>query len=37
MDLPLELSLEQKFKLKVYESQVKGLTLEQSQEYLLEV
>lgn len=37
MDFSMELSLEQQFKLKVYEDQVKGLTLEQSQAYLLEV
>lgn len=37
MDFPIELSLEQQFKLKVYREQVRGLTLEQSQEYLLEV
>ncbi|MGF1522535.1 MAG: NblA/ycf18 family protein [Leptolyngbyaceae cyanobacterium] len=37
MDLPIELSLEQQFRLKIYSEQVKGLTLEQSQDYLLEV
>ena len=37
MDFSMELSLEQQFKLKVYEDQVKALTLEQSQAYLLEV
>ena len=37
MEFPMELSLEQQFKLKVYREQVKELTLEQSQEYLLEV
>lgn len=37
MEFPIELSLEQQFKLKIYSEQVKGLTLEQSQEYLLEV
>ena len=36
MDFPIELSLEQKFKLEVYKEQVKGLTPEQSQAYLLE-
>lgn len=37
MDLPMDLSLEQKFNLKVYEEQVKSLSAEQSQEFLLEV
>jgi hypothetical protein len=37
MDLPVDLSLEQKFNLKVYEEQVKNLSTEQSQEYLLEL
>ena len=37
MDFPIGLSLEQEFKLKVYREQVKELTLEQSQEYLLEI
>lgn len=37
MDFPMELSLEQKFNLKMYEEQVKSLTPEQSQEFLLEV
>jgi hypothetical protein len=37
MDISMELSLEQKFNLKVYEEQVKGLTSEQSQQFLLEV
>ncbi|OLP18567.1 phycobilisome degradation protein nblA [Leptolyngbya sp. 'hensonii'] len=37
MELPLELSMEQKFNLKVYEEQIKGLSPEQSQEFLLEV
>lgn len=37
MNFPIELSLEQQFKLKLYGEQVKGLTHEQSQEYLLEV
>ncbi|NER79228.1 MAG: phycobilisome degradation protein nblA [Leptolyngbya sp. SIO1D8] len=36
MNFPIELSLEQKFKLEVYKEQVKGLTPEQSQAYLLE-
>ena len=37
MDIPMELSLEQKFKLKLYENEVKGLSPEESQEFLLEV
>lgn len=37
MDFPMELSLEQQFKLKMYKEQVKDLTLEQSQEFLVEV
>lgn len=37
MELPLSLSLEQNFNLKVYEDQVKGLSQEQAQDYLLEV
>ena len=37
MDIPMELSLEQKFKLKLYEEEVKGLSPEESQQFLLEV
>jgi hypothetical protein len=37
MDFPIELSLEQQFKFEVYKEQVKGLDLETSQDYLLEV
>lgn len=37
MDFPIELSLEQQFKLKLYREQVKGLTPEESQAYLVEV
>ncbi len=37
MELPLSLSLEQNFNLKVYEDQVKNLSQEQAQEFLLEV
>jgi Phycobilisome degradation protein nblA len=37
MELPLSLSLEQNFNLKVYEDQVKSLSQEQAQDYLLEV
>jgi Phycobilisome degradation protein nblA len=37
MELQLELSLEQKFNLKMYEDQIKGLSQAQAQEFLLEV
>jgi hypothetical protein len=37
MDLPMELSLEQKFNLKMYEEQVKALSHEEAQKFLLEV
>lgn len=37
MEMSLELSLEQKFNLKMYEDQVKELTQAQAQEFLLEV
>lgn len=37
MDVPMELSLEQKFNLKLYEEQVKGLSPEESKTFLLEV
>jgi Phycobilisome degradation protein nblA len=37
MDLPIGLSLEQKFNLKMYEDQVKGLSQEQAQSFLLEL
>lgn len=37
MDLPVKLSLEQQFNLKVYEDQVKNLNPQQAQEFLLEV
>ncbi|MBD2200135.1 MULTISPECIES: NblA/ycf18 family protein [Calothrix] len=37
MDIPMELNLEQKFNLKVYEEQIKGLDQEESQKLLLEV
>ena len=37
MEMPAKLSIEQQFKLKVYQDQVKTLTREQAQEYLLEV
>ncbi len=37
MGIPLELSLEQQFSLKVYEEQVRNLTPQQSQEFVLEL
>ena len=37
MDIPMELNLEQKFNLKLYEDQVKELNHEESQKFLLEV
>jgi Phycobilisome degradation protein nblA len=37
MDIPMELNLEQKFNLKLYEDQVKELSHEESQKFLLEV
>ena len=37
MNLPLELSMEQQFNLKMYEGQVKDLSSEQAQNFLLEV
>lgn len=37
MELPIDLSLEQQFHLKVYEEQVRGLDAAQAQEFLLEV
>jgi hypothetical protein len=37
MDLPLNLSVEQQFSMKVYEDQVKGLSSDQAQEFLLEI
>ncbi|MBW4470552.1 MAG: NblA/ycf18 family protein [Stenomitos rutilans HA7619-LM2] len=37
MNIPLELSLEQEFNLKLYREQIKGLSPEESQEFLLEV
>jgi Phycobilisome degradation protein nblA len=37
MDLPMTLSLEQQFNLKVYEEQVRTMSAEQSQTFLLEV
>jgi hypothetical protein len=37
MDMPTSLSMEQQFKLQVLREQVKNLTLDQAQEYLIEV
>lgn len=37
MDLPGELTLEQQFKLQVLKDQVKNLSVEQAQEYVVEV
>ncbi len=37
MDIPMELSLEQKFNLKLYEDQVQDLSAEESQRFLLEL
>ncbi|MCU0543327.1 MAG: NblA/ycf18 family protein [Oscillatoriaceae cyanobacterium Prado104] len=37
MDMPTSLSMEQQFKLQVLREQVKSLTLDQAQEYLIEV
>lgn len=37
MEIPMGLNLEQKFNLKVYEEQVRGLSQEQAQECLLEL
>jgi Phycobilisome degradation protein nblA len=37
MNFSLELTLEQEFNLKVYEDQVKNMTQEQAQGYLLEI
>jgi hypothetical protein len=37
MDVPMDLSLEQKFNLKLYEEQVKAMSQEESQKFLLEV
>ncbi len=36
-DAPGSLSMEQQFKLKIVQDQVKGLSLEQAQEYVVEV
>jgi Phycobilisome degradation protein nblA len=37
MDLPMTLSLEQQFNLKIYEEQVRNMSAEQSQTFLIEV
>ena len=36
-NMPGDLSMEQQFKLKVVQDQVRGLSLEQAQEYVVEV
>ena len=36
-NMPGNLSMEQQFKLKIVQDQVKGLSLEQAQEYVVEV
>lgn len=37
MDMPTGLSLEQQFKLQILRDEVQRLTLEQAQEYLIEI
>lgn len=37
MDMPGKLSLEQEFKLQILKEQVKGLSIDQAQEYVVEV
>jgi Phycobilisome degradation protein nblA len=37
MDLPMNLTLEQQFNLRIYEEQVQGMDAEQSRKLLLEV
>lgn len=37
MEIPMQLSLEQQFNLKKYEEQVKALSPEEAQKFLLEV
>ncbi|MEO0457121.1 MAG: NblA/ycf18 family protein [Cyanobacteria bacterium P01_A01_bin.114] len=37
MDMPGKLTLEQEFKLQVLRDQVKGLSIDQAQEYVIEV
>jgi Phycobilisome degradation protein nblA len=37
MDLPLTLSMEQQFNMKVYEDQVRNLPPDQAQDFLLEI
>lgn len=37
MGIPLELSLEQEFNLKVYEEQIRSLSPQQSREFVLEL
>ncbi|MBE9042252.1 NblA/ycf18 family protein [Oscillatoriales cyanobacterium LEGE 11467] len=37
MDMPAQLSMEQQFRLQILQKQVKGLSQEEAQDYLLEV
>jgi hypothetical protein len=37
MDIPLSLTMEQQFNMKVYEDQVKNLSADQAQDFLLEI
>ncbi len=37
MDLPLTLTMEQQFNMKVYEDQEKSMSADQAQEFLLEI
>ncbi|MEM8805000.1 MAG: NblA/ycf18 family protein [Cyanobacteria bacterium P01_G01_bin.38] len=37
MDMPGKLTLEQEFKLQILKDQVKGLSIDQAQEYVVEV
>ncbi len=37
MDFPLTLTMEQQFNMKVYEDQVKSMSADQAQEFLLEI
>lgn len=37
MEMPISLTLEQQFKLQILREEVKQMTLEQAQEYLMEV
>jgi Phycobilisome degradation protein nblA len=37
MDLPMTLTMEQQFNMKVYEDQVKAMNVDQAQEFVLEI